>query len=311
LWRGPQQESRLASVPDTQHFLSADRQNEEAMNTERLAFERSILLAAGLVLIFGLISGARGLSAPAGPDTQDKPTRSKPLITKDTPAPAKELAMPFHVGETLTYRVAWSAFPSAASLQVSVPERRNLFGWGTWHFRASLHTQRPVRNLFVIDDEFDSYADAATMETHQYESYLNELGRKTNEVLHFVPVGQTSRAPAPDVIVLPGTRDPVGVLYALRRVDWQRTPEFHAPLYDGHDVYQLSARLDAKSDMISVAAGNFPSSRLAVRLSQKNKQLADINFEVWLANDAARTPVQFQAQLPFGSVRAELMSLAK
>ena len=105
--------------------------------------------------------------------------------------------MPFHVGETLNYRVAWAAFATAASLQVSVPERRNLFGWPTWHFRAALHTLSPVRTLFAIDDEFDSYTDTATLETHQYESYLNELGRKDDQVLHFVPVGQTSRAPGP------------------------------------------------------------------------------------------------------------------
>lgn len=226
-------------------------------------------------------------------------------------APAKDLLVPFRAGETLNYRVIWAAFATAASLQVSVPERRNLFGWATWHFRAALHTQTPVRTLFTIDDEFDSYADAATLETRQYESYLDELGRKSNQVLHFVPVGQASRAPGPDVRVLPGTRDPVGVLYALRGVDWQRTAEFHVPLYDGRDIYQISARLEAGSDMVTVAAGKFSASRIAVRLSRNDKRAPDINFDLWLANDPARTPVAFQSVLPFGSVRAELAALPK
>ncbi len=219
--------------------------------------------------------------------------------------------MPFRVGETLNYRVTWAAFATAASLEVAVPEKRNLFGWPTWHFRAALHTQSPVRRLFTIDDEFDSYADSASLETRQYESYLDELGRKNNQVLHFVPVGQGSHAPGPDVRVLPGTRDPVGILYALRGVDWQRTPEFHAPLYDGHDIYQVSARLEAKSDAVTVAAGNFPASRIAVRLSRNDQPGQDINFELWIANNSARTPVQFQATLPFGNVRAELTPNSK
>ncbi len=114
--------------------------------------------------------------------------------------------------------------------QVTVPERRNLFGWSTWHFRAALHTQNPVRKLFTIDDEFDSYADAGGLDTRQYETYLDELGRTNNQVLHFVPVGQTSRAPAPDVRVLPGTRDPVSVLYALRAWIGCEHPSF-TPLF--------------------------------------------------------------------------------
>jgi len=222
------------------------------------------------------------------------------------PPPAKDLAVPFHVGETLNYHVTWAAFATAASLEVSVPERRNLFGWATWHFRAALHTQNPVRTLFIIDDQFDSYADAATLETRQFESYLDELGRSVSQVLHFVPVGQTSRAPGPDTRVLPGTRDPVGVFYALRGVDWQRTREFRAPLYDGHNVYQLAAKLEAKNDTLTVAAGTFSASRIAVRLSSSGARAPDINFGVWLANNPARTPVQFQAELPFGNVRAEL-----
>lgn len=215
--------------------------------------------------------------------------------------------MPFRVGETLNYRVAWASFATAASLQVSVPERRDLFGWPTWHFRAALHTQSPVRTLFAVDDEFDSYADVSVLDTRRYETYQSELGRKQDRILHFIEVGQKPWGPGPDIMVLPGTHDPVGALYALRGVDWQRTPEFRVPLYDGRDIYQLSAKLDAKSDIVNVAAGTFSASRVGVTLSQNSKQTADITFVLWMANDAARTPVQFQAQLPFGNIRAELM----
>jgi hypothetical protein len=283
----------------------------ESMNIRLLPLKTGALLAISAAVVSLGITPARDGSLFASPRAGDYSIPAKEVARKSAPPPLKELAVPFRVGETLNYRVTWAAFATAASLQVTVPERRNLFGWATWHFRATLHTQNPVRTLFTIDDEFDSYADASTLETHQYEGYLNELGRKDAYVLHFVPVGQASRAAGTDVRVLPGTRDPVGILYALRGVDWQRTPEFRAPLYDGHDIYQVSARLEARSDAVTVAAGNFPASRIAVRLSQKDKQVADINFELWLANNSTRTPVQFQAALPFGSVRAELTAATK
>lgn len=219
--------------------------------------------------------------------------------------------MPFAIGETLNYRVAWAAFSTAASLQLSVPERRDLFGWKTWHFRASVHTQNSVRTLFAVDDEFDSYTDAFTLDSRQYELYLNEMGRKQDQVLHYAPAGQKSRSPGPDVLVLANTRDPVGALYGLRSVDWRKSPEFRIPICDGRDIYQLSAKLEEPNEMVTVAAGNFNASRIGLRVTQNRPGAPDINFEIWLANNPVRTPVQLQAQLPFGSVRAELVPASK
>ena len=171
----------------------------------------SLKISAVVPIVIGLsllaILGTRDQSLMAASREAGHSTHTK-KATPANPLPPKDLAVPFHVGETLNYRVAWAAFATAASLQVTVPERRNLFGWNTWHFRAALHTQSPVRTLFTVDDEFDSYTDASTLETRQYESYQNELGRKVDQLLHFIPAGQKSRAPGPHVIVLPGTRDP-------------------------------------------------------------------------------------------------------
>ncbi|MGA3295354.1 MAG: DUF3108 domain-containing protein [Candidatus Acidiferrales bacterium] len=225
-----------------------------------------------------------------------------------TVAPAKSLAMPFRPGETLNYRVAWAAFSSAATVQLTVPEQRNLFGYATWHFRAQAHTLSPVRSLLAIDDQFDSYTDQATLESRQYETHLNELGKTQDDVFHFAPAGQAPRAPGPVVVVLAGTRDPLGTLYALRHVDWNRTPEFRGPVYDGRDIYQLTAQRDAATENVQVAAGAFSSTRVSVALFQNEKEVSAIHFTVWFANDATRTPVLMQAQLPFGKLRAELVS---
>src|ERR1700690_466012 len=81
------------------------------------------------------------------------------LIAYAAGAPREQL-MPFRAGETLNYRVSWAAFSTAASVQLNVNERRSLFGWQTWHFRAVSRTLSPVSSLFPVDDQFDSYTDA-------------------------------------------------------------------------------------------------------------------------------------------------------
>jgi Protein of unknown function (DUF3108) len=219
--------------------------------------------------------------------------------------------MPFRPGEELNYNVSWSAFSSAASVQLSVTERRVLYGWPTWHFRAVAQTTGSVSSLFPVTDQFDSYTDAETLESRQYEAHLNELGKISDQVLHLVPTGQKSRIPGASVIVMPGTRDPLGALYALRAVDWQRTPEVRVPVYDGRDILEIRARRDVPAEPVSVPAGNFTASRISVTVFQHEKELSAVQIVGWVANDAARTPVVLQATLPFGTLRAELIPAPK
>jgi hypothetical protein len=215
---------------------------------------------------------------------------------------------PFHAGEVLNYRVEWSAFSNAATVALTIPERRNLYGWATWHFRAAIHTLGSVRSLFEIDDQFDSYSDVSTFETRQFEEHLSELGRKQDEVMHFSATGHNSKGPGPVIVVLPGTRDPLGTLYNLRAVDWERTPQFRAPVYDGKNVYEMSARRESTNEPVSVAAGQFSTSRISIQLFQYGRLVTGLRFEIWLANDAKRAPVVMRADLPFGHIRAELIS---
>jgi hypothetical protein len=224
---------------------------------------------------------------------------------------AAEPAMPFRVGEILNYRLEWAAFSNAASVETVVVERRNLFGWQTWHFRASVHSRAPLRTLFEVDDQFDSYTDAATLESRQYEMYLNEMGKKQDEVLHLIAVGQSPRGNVAPVMVQPGTRDPLDAFYVLRETDWKRTPEVRVPLYDGSDLYEMRAHREVSMETVAITNGNFQATKIAIHLFMHGKEVPETNFSVWLARDAARTPVLILAEMPYGNVRAELTAIAK
>jgi Protein of unknown function (DUF3108) len=220
-----------------------------------------------------------------------------------------ETPMPFRAGEKLEYRIAWSSFSDAANLELSVPERRDLYGWHTWHFQAAFHTVRPVRTLFAVDDQFDSYTDAASLECRQFEMYLNELGKGETDVFHLLPIGEKAHTASAAVLVLPLTRDPLGMLFTLRAVDWQRTPDLSVPVYDGRDLYQVRAHVEALADTVQVDAGSFKACRIAIAVFLNGKQTSSIRFTIWLANDAAHTPVQVAAELPFGDLRVELTAI--
>jgi hypothetical protein len=218
--------------------------------------------------------------------------------------------VPFQAGEKLNYRLIWSIFSNAAAVQLSVVERRDLFGTPTWHFRASAHSQIPLRSLAVVDDQFDSYAETATLESRQYETYLDELGEKQNTVSQLASTRQPRKNHGSVVLVEPHTRDPLAALYALRAVDWQRTVEFHAPMYDGEDVYEMSARADALADVITVAGREMKATKVSVHLFRGGQE-SRTKCSIWLSQDAARIPLLIEGEVPYGNVRAELVSKAE
>jgi Protein of unknown function (DUF3108) len=297
--------TQFAQVQNFAASRKADRQQDVFMKPHHRAIVAIRLITVAFISICsGFLATAR--SGRPRADTMQSSTGASGKAISSTKIISPEPTMPFRTGEILNYRVAWAIFPNAAVLQMSVVERRNLLGWQTWHFRASAHSENPARALFEVDDQFDSYTDTTTLESHQYELYLNEMGSTQNEVLHLIPVGQSSRGTVAPVLVQPGTRDPLGAFYALRAVDWQRTPEFHVPVYDGSDLYEVRARQETASESVAVDAGNFQATKISLRLFEYGKQVPHTSFLVWFAHNPARTPLLVRAEMPVGSVRVEL-----
>jgi Protein of unknown function (DUF3108) len=85
----------------------------------------------------------------------------------------------------------------------------------------------------------------------------------------------------------------------------------HWPVYDGRNLYDMQAKMEASSDPEVVPAGKFSTMRIAIHVFQANKEVSGINFLVWIADDAARTPVLMKAELPFGNLQVQLISTAK
>jgi Protein of unknown function (DUF3108) len=247
-----------------------------------------------------------------GPGTKPSSTRNdqKPKKTKEPQKEASKPApVPFAAGETLAYSVSWAAFTTAATIQLSVLERHNLYGWDSWHLCAKGSTENPVRRIFEIDDEFDSYTDASTLASHQYEMYLNELGKTEKNVMELTPQGTVARGAVASVIVPPGTRDPIAFLESMRAWDWEHSSEMRVPVFDGHNLYDVHADREANDEQVSVAAGNFHAAKIAIRIFSAGKEMQQNRFTLWLANSSARTPVAMEAELPFGTFRLELAQI--
>jgi hypothetical protein len=252
------------------------------------------------------------------PGFREAPSAEKPAIAaaENSPLPIDskkatpplDTGLPLRAGEVLEYTANVSKLNDVANLKLQVAGRGNFLGKSTWHLQAFLHTQNPLRMVFELDDQFDSYSDAGTLASLQYEMHLSERGQKVNSVQRMTATGkEPASADATQARVLPGTRDPLGMMQYLRNVDWTKTPEVRSPVYDGHKLYDVRARLAAASEKVNVPAGNYTASKIGIRVFDAGVEMKDASFTLYVANNAARTPVLLEAIMPFATARVELL----
>ena len=226
---------------------------------------------------------------------------------KKTPPVVAEASGPVHAGEAWHYSANVSKLNAVANLLLKVVEKRSLAGKSTWHLQAFAHTENPLRMVFALDDQFDSYSDAGSLVSVQYEMHLSEKGEKVDLVQRLTSSGNVAAPPDAMVAhVLPGTRDPLGMMQYLRTVDWTKTPEVHSSVYDGHKFYDVYARLVSRGEAISVPAGNFKVNKIELRVLDNGAEMKDAHFVLYLTETEDRKPVLLEAVMPFATARVEL-----
>jgi len=237
-------------------------------------------------------------------------TTSKPVDSTDRPG-SVEAATPLHAGEVLEFAADVAKLSNVANLRLQIVERRNFFGKNAWHLQAFARTENPLRMMFELDDQFDSYSDAATLSSLQYEMHLNERGEKQESIQRMITNSAESAA-APNATqthVVPGTRDPLGMMQYLRTVDWNKVREVHSPVYDGHKLYDVRAAYAGGAEAVTVPAGNFATSKIDLHVFDAGVEMKDARFTLYLASNPTRTPVLLEAVMPFATARVALVKM--
>jgi hypothetical protein len=245
----------------------------------------------------------------ATPEAESAPPSNAPAAT-NAAKPALNAAPPAGLvpvsGEVLEFTSSVAKVNNVASLRLVVDGRKEVAGTDAWHLQAFAHTQNPLRMVFELDDQFDSYSAPGSFASVQYEMRLSERGQKVQSVQRMTSTGrEPAAAGASEARVSPGTRDPLGMMQYLRSVDWSKTPTVRGPVYDGHKLYEVRAQRTGSAE-VEVPAGKFSTTTVDIKVFDNGAEMKDARFTVYLAKDAVRTPVLLEALLPFAAARVEL-----
>lgn len=246
---------------------------------------------------------------PAVPMAAPQPTvGTAPAAPKQpTVAIAVPAAFAPPIGEALEFSATVAKVNNVATLRLLVNGRKEMAGKDAWHLQAFAQTQNPLRLVFELDDQFDSYSAPGDFTSVQYEMRLSEHGTKVNSIQRMTATGrEPASADTTQARVLPGTRDPLGMMQYLRSVDWAKTLQVDGPVYDGRKLYQVKAQKIGSAE-VQVPAGHYSTNTVEIKVFDDGAEMKDAHFTLHLAKDAARTPVLLEATLPFAEARVQLV----
>jgi Protein of unknown function (DUF3108) len=286
---------------------------------------RKMMIAIGALVAVGFAAGAflwmRARGVPPRPDVAsaeppefheaavvaNAPPHASASKSKKAPPPAgPELAL--KTGEVLNYTANVAKLDNVATLTLKVAGQGNFLGKNVWHLQASAHTLKPLRIVLELDDQFDSYSDAGTLVSLQYEMRLNERGQRVDSIQRMTATAKEPASPeATQARVVPGTRDPLGFMEFLRTTDWSTTRQVGSPVYDGHKLYDVRAKLVSAAAAVGVSAGVFRASKIEIHVFENGVESKDASFVLYLANDAVHTPVLLEAVMPIATARVGLV----
>src|SRR5687767_2751847 len=111
---------------------------------------------------------------------------AQPRAPQRAPAPQpKEASVPFRVGETLTYDVAWSTYLIAGTAVSTVVEKKPSYGSTAYYIVAEGRPLPFIARLYALYYKMDTLLDSVTTLSQRSSLYTEEGTRHRTATTHF------------------------------------------------------------------------------------------------------------------------------
>jgi hypothetical protein len=218
-----------------------------------------------------------------------------------------DAAVPFRVGEHLTYDVTWSTFLVAGNADARVVARQTGAGAPAYHIVADGRPIPLLRRLYNLYYKMESMLDTATLLPQQMSLYSEDSGGRRLAATRFdrsrrKALYELDDAGTPlksEFDVPPQVQDGLAAIYVLRAMNFTAGERITLPVSDDGSMYTVHADPVAR-EQVRVPLGSMEAWRVNVTILDAAGQPAASDAAVWYSTDARRLPVRLQAKLPVG-----------
>ncbi|MGE3508011.1 MAG: DUF3108 domain-containing protein [Vicinamibacterales bacterium] len=234
-----------------------------------------------------------------------------------TAVPRGEAAVPFKVGETLTFDVSWSSYMVAGTAVTTVRERRSSSAASSAYYIVAEGKPLPLLSrLYTLYYKMDTLLDTATLLPQQMTLYSEEGRRQRLGTTRFDRAARraifemTGDRPVKANVTVPAqVQDGLSLIYAIRANALTAGTTLTYPILDEGSLYTVSLQAST-TERVRVPMGEMNAWKLGVRIVGADGHQVGENVGVWISNDARRLPVKMQADLPVGTFMLALRDAA-
>jgi hypothetical protein len=221
--------------------------------------------------------------------------------------PQRERAVPFAVGESLTYDVSWSTFLTAGTAVSTVKEKKPSFNSTAYYIVAEGRTTPLLSRLYPVYYKIDTLLDSSTLLPQRGTFYSEEARRHRLRTTQFdraaskVFFEYQSDTTVKDSFAMPPlTQDALSAIYALRAAAIKTGDRIAIPVSDDGLIYTVQGDVDAP-ERVAAPIGALSAWKVRLTVVDAKHQPVGSNIAIWLSDDARRLPMKLQADLPVGN----------
>jgi hypothetical protein len=226
--------------------------------------------------------------------------------------PRAERAVPFKVGETLTYDVSWSSYLTAGTAVTTVKEKKPSYNSTAYYVVAEGRPTPLLAKLYTLYYKMDSLIDSYTLLPQRGSTYSEEgrrrrfrtttFDRKANKVLFEY---QSDTTVKDSFTTSPATQDALSAVYVLRAVPFKAGDKMTMPVSDDGINYKAQFEIGAP-ERVKAGIGELSAFQIRLALVDDRNRAVGRNLALWISDDARRLPVKLQAELTVGSFNLTL-----
>ncbi len=221
------------------------------------------------------------------------------VLERTETAPSEfEIALPFSVGETVNYDIAWANIGSIGKLNLNLVQRGMLDNKVVLEMIGELSTIGAVRSIVNLNDTFKSYVQANSLTPLKTETTIHE-GKRNKQIIASYKDNSVRLDNGTHFSVPANTLDLVSLYYAIRAGDLTIGK---SQIYNFVDANHRPRSLNVtvvKKESINSALG----VREALQLDITNLETNQLMAQTWITNDPKRIPLYIVARLAFGELR--------
>ncbi len=219
-----------------------------------------------------------------------------------SPPPARP-AVPFHVGEKLTYQAKLN-FINAGTATMSIDGLDTVRGHTTYH--ATFDVNGRVL-LFYVKDHYESWFDTTSLVSLRHIQHIDQTKNHADRTYEFYPDRKIYVRNGVENPSVAEPLDEASFIYFMRSVPLEVGKTYEFNRYYHVDRNPVVIKVERK-EHITVPAGEF--NAIVVQPIIKSKGLFGDNgqAEVWFSDDSTRTVLRLRSGLPFGTLFLELKS---